>query len=280
MQKAYFEYEGYKVHYAIIGRGDSYLFAFHGYGQEGAVFNAFENSLGKHYTIIAFDLFHHGGSNYPMDLAPDTALETSAYKTMLEVLLNKLGIDKFGLMGYSMGGRICLQLLTMFGNRIDELYLFAPDGIKRSNGYAFGTYTLVGKALFKLMIDAGGIMLGALKLGNRLGIVNSKAYAFFVTQVNSKPKRRKLYNTWQAYRRFKPNLNSVAHQLNNGTTTMHLFTGMYDKVLPPWTVNRLLKKLTNNPVNNQLESGHDLISQKTSAYLQNYINKKNVDLNQ
>lgn len=274
MQKAYFEYEGYKVHYAIIGRGDSYLFAFHGYGQEGAVFNAFENSLGKHYTIIAFDLFHHGGSNYPMGLAPDTALETSAYKTMLEVLLNKLGIDKFGLMGYSMGGRICLQLLTMFGNRIDELYLFAPDGIKRSNGYAFGTYTLVGKALFKLMIDAGGIMLGALKLGNRVGIVNSKAYAFFITQVNSKPKRRKLYNTWQAYRRFKPNLNSVAHQLNNGTTTMHLFTGRYDKVLPPWTVNRLLKKLTNNPVNNQLESGHDLISQKTSAYLQNYINQK------
>lgn len=274
MQKAYFEYEGYKVHYAIIGKGDSYLFAFHGYGQEGAVFNAFENSLGKHYTIIAFDLFHHGGSNYPIGLAPDTAIETSVYKAMLEVLLTKVGIDKFGLMGYSMGGRICLQLLTMFGDRIDELYLFAPDGIKRSNGYAFGTYTLVGKALFKLMIDAGGIMLGALKLGNRLGIVNSKAYAFFVTQVNSKPKRRKLYNTWQAYRRFKPNLNSVAHQLNNGTTTMHLFTGRYDKVLPPWTVNRLLKKLTNNTVNNQLESGHDLISQKTSAYLQNYINQK------
>lgn len=274
MQKAYFEYEGYKVHYAIIGKGDKYLFAFHGYGQEGAVFNAFENSLGKQYTIIAFDLFHHGESHYPFGLAPDTALETSEFKSMLEVLLNKLGIDTFGLMGYSMGGRICLQLLTLFGERISELYLFAPDGIKRSNGYAFGTYTLLGKALFKLMIDAGGIMLSTLKLGNKLGIVNSKAYTFFVTQVNSKPKRRKLYNTWQSYRRFKPNLNTVATILNKGTTRLHLFTGKYDKVLPPWTVNRLLKKLTTNPVNNQLESGHDLISLKTSAYLQNYLSKK------
>ncbi|UPT66842.1 MAG: alpha/beta hydrolase [Sphingobacteriales bacterium JAD_PAG50586_3] len=195
MRKAYFEYEGYKVHYAAIGNGDKYLLAFHGYGQEGAVFNAFENSLGRHYTIIAFDLFHHGESAYPLNLPPDTALETHQFKLMLEVLLTKLGVDTFGLMGYSMGGRICLQLLTLFGDRVNELYLFAPDGIKRSNGYAFGTYTLLGKALFKLMIDAGGIMLSALKLGNTLGIVNNKAYTFFVTQVNTKAKRRKLYDT-------------------------------------------------------------------------------------
>jgi len=271
MQKAYFEYDGYKVHYTLIGNGAKHLLAFNGYGQEGAVYKAFENSLGREYTIIAFDLFHHGESHYPRGLAPDTALELDLFKEMLESLLNRMGIDTFGLMGYSMGGRICLQLLTMFGNRVTELYLFAPDGIKRSNGYAFGTYTLVGKALFKLMVDTGGIMLAGLKLGNRLGIVNSKAHAFFVIQVNTKEKRRKLYNTWQTYRRFKPNLDTVAAILNTGQVKLHLFTGKYDKVLPPWTVNRLLKKLTINTVNNQLQSGHDLISLKTSAYLERYV---------
>ena len=274
MQKAYFEYEGYKVHYAIIGKGSKYLLAFNGYGQLGEVYKAFENSLGTEYTIIAFDLFHHGQSSYPANLPNDTALEPTLFKAMLEQLLDKLGINTFGLMGYSMGGRICLHLLTLFNTRITELYLFAPDGIKRSNGYAFGTYTLLGKALFKLMIEAGGVMLTGLKLGNKLGIVHSKAHAFFVTQVNTRAKRLKLYNTWQSYRRFKPNLNTVAGILNNGKVKLHLFTGKYDKVLPPWTVNRLLNKLTIKVVNNQLESGHDLISLKTSAYLEKYLHDR------
>lgn len=271
MQKAYINYQGYRLHYATIGSGPSYLLAFHGYGQDATVFNAFANSLGRHYTILSFDLFHHGGSTYPLTLAPNTPLAPALYKAMLDELLNRLGITTFGLMGYSMGGRICLHLAPMYGKQVTSLYLFAPDGIKRSYGYLMGISTPLGRSLFKVGISAGGLVLGLLKLGNALGIVNSKAHAFFVTQINSKPKRQKLYNTWLSYRLFMPNLDTVATLINQGQIKLHLFVGKYDKVLPPWTVRRLVKRL-NPPIQPTLiNSGHDLISPKTSTFLQDYL---------
>lgn len=271
MQKAFFEFNGYRVHYATIGNGPKYLLAFHGYGQDSALFQSFSNSLGRHYTILSFDLFHHGESLYPLNVPASRPLPPELFKQMLEELLFKLGIEQFGLMGYSMGGRICLHLSTMFGNRVDELYLFASDGLKRSYGYLFVTYTRLGKSLFRLMINTGGIMSTALKFGQRMGILNGKAAAFFITQVNSKPKRERLYNAWQTYQLFRADLNAVAELINSGQIKLHLFCGKYDKVLPPWTIQRFVKKLKDiQPV--MLESGHDLVTPKTSAYLQDYLN--------
>lgn len=274
MQKAFFEFEGYKVHYALIGKGTKYLMAFHGYGLDGTLFQAFEDSLGKHYTIISFDLFHHGESHYPIGLDADTALKPELMKKMMEQLAFKLGIDKFGLMGYSMGGRICLYLAPMFGKRLTELYLFAGDGIKRSNGYMFGTYTMLGRALFRLMVKANGAMVAMLKLGYAIGLINKKAFQFFVSQVNSRPKRQKLFNTWQSYRLFKPDLDNVARAVNSGELKLHLFCGKYDKVLPPHTIKHLIKKLRPDFKPIMLESGHDLVNTKTSAYLQEYLSRE------
>lgn len=272
MQKAFFQFNGYKVHYASIGKGPKYLLAFHGYGQDSTLFQAFANSLGKHYTIISFDLFHHGDSQFPLGIEASQALPPALFKQMLEELLFKLGIDRFGLMGYSMGGRICLHLATIFGNRVDELYLFASDGLKRSYGYLFVTYTQLGKALFRLMINTGGIMSSALKFGQRIGVLNGKAAAFFITQVNSKPKRERLYNAWQTYQLFRPDLDLVAALINSGQIKLHLFCGKYDKVLPPRTIQRFIKKLNGfKPV--MLDSGHDLVTPKTSAFLQEYLNR-------
>lgn len=273
MQKAFFEFDGYKIHYTTIGNGNKYLLAFHGYGQDASLFQAFEDSLGKHYTILSFDLFHHGDSHYPLGLDAATPLPPELMKQMMEQLLNKLGVATFGLMGYSMGGRICLYLAPMFGKRVTELYLFAGDGMKRSYGYMFVTYTGVGKALFRLMVKTGGIMSTALKFGRRIGLMNGKAAAFFITQINSKAKREKLYNAWQTYQLFKPDLDTVAAQINSGQVKLHLFCGKYDKVLPPHTIQRFVKKLKDiRPV--MLESGHDLINAKTSAYLQDYLGRE------
>lgn len=270
MQKAFFEFEGYKIHYATIGNGSKYLLAFHGYGLDCTLFNAFADSLGKHYTIISFDLFHHGESKFPPALPGPTPLQPSLLKQMLESLLPKLGIDKFGLMGYSMGGRICLYLADYMQDRVDELYLFASDGMKRSYGYEFVTYTAVGRALFRLAIETGGLTLPILHIGRQLRIIDRKAATFFISQVNSKPKRQKLYYSWQAYRLFKPDLEKIATLVNAGKITLHLFCGKYDKILPPWTVKRLVNKLNGyKPV--ILESGHDLVNAKTSLFLQEYL---------
>lgn len=270
MQKAFIEYAGYKVHYVIIGKGSRYLFAFHGYGLTGEQYQAFETALGGKYTIISLDLFHHGQSHYPDNIGKDTALEPALFKAMIEKIATGMGIDRFGLMGYSMGGRICLYLLPQFGNRITELYLFAPDGIKRSYGYMLGTYTFIGKALFRLMLKQGWLMKGLLNIGWRIGVVNPKAHKFFLSQIETQAKREKLYYSWQSYRLFRTDLDAVVKCIKENNMALHLFTGKYDRVLPPATVNRLLKKLGPGYVNIRLDSGHDLISTKTAHYLETY----------
>lgn len=47
-----------------------------------------------------------------------------------ESFLLNFGIEKFGLIGYSMGGRIVLVTMELMYQRINSVLLIAPDGLK------------------------------------------------------------------------------------------------------------------------------------------------------
>lgn len=275
MHSTNFIYNGYTLHYRTIGTGSKYVFAFHGYGLTGDIFKAFEGAMGQRYTIISFDLFHHGGSTYPPTIPPHQTITPQAFAEMLNELCARLGIAKFGLMGYSMGGRMSLCLTEYFKDRVTELFLFAPDGIKPTPGYFFMVFNPVGKMLFKLLIKGYKYLGPVFWVYRTFRILPKKTYNFYRSQVDTEAKRQQLYNAWNAHKLFKPNLANVKQVIRENHIKLHLFTGAYDMLLQPHYFTHFAHSIGPGYKNNILKIGHNLITPDVNKLLAEYLAKEN-----
>src|SRR5260370_41963530 len=96
--------------YEVFGNGSEILLAFHGFANHPSDFKVFEPALGTKFKIISFHLPYHGP--VPSDLS---GKEISYSKEDLKQLFKKFfalnSIKNFSLMGYSLGGKIALQLM-------------------------------------------------------------------------------------------------------------------------------------------------------------------------
>lgn len=88
--------------------------------------------LSQHFRVIAPDLRGHGNSDRPLG-----NYEISDFCADVFGLLDWLGVDKFHLMGYSMGGSIALQMSHEQPERVDRLILcntqpeYKPDSLAK-----------------------------------------------------------------------------------------------------------------------------------------------------
>jgi len=83
--------------------------------------------LGQKFTTYFFELPGHGGSTaYPERFHSHLVPET------VEAFVNKLGIDRFTLMGFSFGGLLSMRTLKHLLPRIDRLILLSPALSKRA----------------------------------------------------------------------------------------------------------------------------------------------------
>ena len=129
-----FEYKKYIVSYEKWGNGSETLIAFHGFGQSATIFSNIAPALEKNFTVYACSLFYHGESKLPNHISAGKPLPAEFFKEGLLKFCKQNNIEKFSLMGYSLGGRLVLKLLEMIPERINSLLLLAPDGVKKVVG--------------------------------------------------------------------------------------------------------------------------------------------------
>ncbi|MCL6414526.1 alpha/beta hydrolase [Aestuariirhabdus sp. Z084] len=121
-----FEVEANGLCFSICGWGDQdqpVLFALHGWLDNAASFH-FLAPLLKHYRILALDLAGHGRSDHrPVGVA------YNIWDNVADVLAiaDALSINKFSLLGHSMGGVISMLIAGSFPQRVERLLLI--DGI-------------------------------------------------------------------------------------------------------------------------------------------------------
>ena len=112
-----FEYESGQIHYQIKGEGPC-LLLLHGFLEDHLIWEEIQHTLANRYTLILPDLPGHGKSS--------VLAETQSMSLMgeaMQALLNHLQIEKYDLMGHSMGGYVGLAMLEKEPKRIDKFYL-------------------------------------------------------------------------------------------------------------------------------------------------------------
>lgn len=254
--------QGHRLHYRRAGTGTMPLLLFHGFGQTHQVMQSLAASLGKSYRLYFFDLFFHGESTWG---AGEQALEKEEWKVLMDQFLADNQLNQFAVLGFSMGGKFALATLEAYPNRVKEIFLLAPDGIKTSFWYSLATYPLALRKLFKSLIDHPRRFNAIATAAHRLRLIDRGVLRFVEYQMNTEEKRERVYYSWVVFRHLKFDLKKITDIINLHGTTLVLLVGRYDKIITAANMQRLLMHVPQAQFE-ILEAGHNDLIEKSAGY--------------
>lgn len=247
------------MQYTVAGHGQYALLIFHGFGRSHRDFTAFVENLHPIFTIYAFDIFFHEGSNIGNRKPDANPLKPEELKEYIQKFMQHIGAEKIWMMGYSLGGRIALKIAEIMPENTGGLYLFAPDGLKVNAWYAISSFTSPGRALFRFFIKHNRFFMKTLNFLNRIKIVSDKRKAFILANVETTQMQWQVYNVWTFLRFIQPQLKVLSASLSANEVSVDLFLGKYDRIIPVKNA-RKLKKLFPKLHLHVLQCGHLMLT--------------------
>jgi pimeloyl-ACP methyl ester carboxylesterase len=239
--------------YQKKGQGKNVLLLFHGFGQHKQIFDELSTELESHYTLYSFDLFFHGASKWNHG---EQALEKETWRAILQQFLGEKKIEKYSLLGFSLGGKFVLATLELFPEKIERIFLLAPDGIKTNIWYSLATYPLLLRQFFKSMILRPNRLNQIAKFLQYFHLADKGLIRFAQSQMDTQTKRERVYYSWVVFRHLNFDLNSIAELINEHSIKLTLVTGRYDKIITTENMNRLLRFVKDYQLE-ILETGHN-----------------------
>jgi pimeloyl-ACP methyl ester carboxylesterase len=228
-QSGYISVGTEKLHYLQWGKGRRLLLAFHGYGNNATIFEPVREYLSKEYTILSFDLPHHGESKW----TEDTKLAKKDLPGLVETVMAAYSVHKLSLLGNSMGGRVCLSILESMPDHIDKVTLIATDGLTINFYYYFLTRTWFGKKLFRKMMEKPMLFFRVVNWLRKMNLVNAGRRRFVMNFLQTEASRKFLLQVWPAMSDIIPSPANLRRLIKQHAIPVSVFLGAYDKVIPP-----------------------------------------------
>ena len=226
--------------YQKSGYGEKVLLLFHGFGQHYRTFAALTETLSPQYTCYAFDLFFHGNSQWNEGERP---LEKEMWKEIMVNFLNEHKIEKFNVLGFSLGCKFALATMELFPVRIQRIFLLAPDGIKTNFWYSLATYPLLLRKFFKSMILKPGRLHAITSILHSLHVIDKSLLRFAESQMDTQEKRNRVYYSWVVFRHLKFDLRKIASLIKGHSIYLTIIVGKHDKIITTQNMHRLLRHL-------------------------------------
>ncbi len=179
----------------MYGHGEQVLVLFHGFGQSKALFENIPEAIQLNHKLIAIDLFGHGDSTF----YHKKNISLNDWHTYIAEILKMEKVNRFSILGFSLGARVAIHTAFLFKDRVIDLTLLAPDGIVLSTVYKLATTNWLFKKLFYSFVFNPGIYRGLIKTAKRLRLIDSYTTEFFLRVLNQKSRRYKLYRVWNMY---------------------------------------------------------------------------------
>lgn len=248
-----------RLHYIKYGEGERLLIAFHGYGDTAKIFGMLDPYIGSEYSIMSFSLPHHAQTAW----SKDEPFSKDELQELVRNTMSEFGVEKTSLIGYSMGGRVCLTATELLADSIDKVVLLASDGLIFNRFYHFVTATPFGKRVFRSFLKNPKHYESLINLARRTNIVNESKYKFATKYLDNEQERKFLLNVWPAMRLLIPNYDTINRQVREHNISIDVFMGKYDRVIPLSHAYKLQKKVTSINIH-VLEKGHRILDNTTA----------------
>lgn len=233
------DYQGQQLYYHQYGKGDHLVFAFHGFADNGDLFEQVALELADEWTVVALDLPFHGQSVWEGDL-----YQPSDIVSIVRILMQQFEAAHCSLLCHSMGGRIIWGVFPELSHCIDALYCFAPAGFQ----YTF-TASRVGcplwlRRLARKNLEEPDRIKHFFDLIYKLKLMNRATYLLFNQQIDLPRRRARLLRTWMSLYYFPAGMNrTLVQTLNNSKVPLYLFFGKKDRITPAKYTKKWLSKL-------------------------------------
>jgi pimeloyl-ACP methyl ester carboxylesterase len=218
-----------KLHYLQFGTGSNILLAFHGYGEHAGTFSVFEPHLGNAYTILSFDIPFHGLTQWQ---GSEPLTEDALTQLALQVM-QQFGVAKVSLMGYSIGGRVCLSMVHAIPQSIHRVLLMASDGLVINRYYWFFNRVAVGRFLFTRFLNSGSLAFRVAALCRRLRLIREGQFRLAQSVLQTPERRLQLLHAWPCLRFLVTPPAVLKEVINKHQLPVHIFMGATDRILPP-----------------------------------------------
>ena len=259
--KQQISYKHSVVNYYVWGNGEKLLFCLHGYGETAMSFQLLEGALEETYTMIGVDLPFHGDTqwNEGLDCSPE---DLTAIINSICIQLNKTADEKLTLLGYSMGGRLCLAMLQEIPQRIERLVLLAPDGLYKNKWYWFATQTSIGKRVFYNAVKNPGWLFAVMKTGETMGLLGKSISRITHYYLDQEHERLLLYKRWMTFRKLRPVIAILKKLIAANHIPVSLLFGAYDQLILSKRGRNLRNGLETFVHHHTIEAGHQLLKEK------------------
>jgi len=229
--------------------------------------------LGKDYTIVAIDMPFHGKTEWE-----DGLLFTvdDLEKIIKSIILILQQIDQstdqpinfspsqpttYSLLGYSMGGRIALQLLQKSPLSIERVILVAPDGLHKNFWYWFATQSLIGNKAFRYVMYRPEGSFSFLKVFERFKLLHPSLIKVVRYYTDDEKERTRLYCRWTTMRKFKPRLPLIKKLIKQHGVPVRFLFGKFDNIILSRRSD-IFKDDTQNIQIHVIDAGHRLMQEK------------------
>jgi len=228
-QSGYIPVGGEKLHYLKWGKGKKLLIAFHGYGNDADIFSVFVPYLENEYTIVSFDLPHHGKSKW----TNDHIFKREYMVAIIDKLKHDYKADKFSLLGYSIGGRISLTIIEMMPTVIEKVLLIAPDGLAFTPIYHFTVVNPISRGFFKNVVEQPQKVIRMMDWMRAKKWVKASTHRFAMQYLESKESRNHLVQRWTCLKELVPERKRLKKLIKKYRVQITIFVGAFDKVIAP-----------------------------------------------
>lgn len=258
------------LEYFVFGEGHETMFLFHGFDNDAKDLFVFREVLSKRYRCVAVNLFFHGRSTWD-EPAADSMFTADELYRLMRGLMDRFPSERYSWLGFSLGGRIILQLTEEFAAVTDRIILLAPDGLHMSFWYRFLTSNPLGRSVFTRAVKDPTRFLNIAGWLRRLGIAGERQYRFALANFDTAEKRKKVYEVWMVFRHLLPDLSTVAAAIDRHRIRTDLIFGKYDRIIPPSAGKELCKKGGTQVTLHVVDNGHNLVKEKTAEELKKIL---------
>jgi pimeloyl-ACP methyl ester carboxylesterase len=260
MTDDYFKNDLVDLHYYKFGEGPKAMLCFHGYGMHGKQFKLLESTLGSEYTFYGLDLFFHKETKLKDQSLPaiKKGITKMALAAFIAEFCNEMGIDRFSVIGYSMGTHYATIVTEEMPERVDEYIVIAPSSLEPGKLIRFFSKRKTGNKLLEKIALSDKALVNMLKLFKKLQVIDADEYKILHNEVATHDLRFNFYACFTFLRFLEMDENRLLDAIEvNNIRSIFIF-GRRDRSFPPGIGDKFISRLK-NPEVLVLDEGHEMI---------------------
>lgn len=266
MTSHFFNHSLVNLHYYRFGNGPKTMLCFHGYGMHGKQFSILKEKLGSEYTFYGFDLFFHKETSLHDQSIQQVkrGISKIEFCELITSFCTHEGIDRFCVIGYSLGSHYATVLAEKEAKRIDQLFILAPSFLKILPVLQLFSKNRVANLTFrKLFLSKKGIHI-ALSVCKKLGVIDLKSHGILSKEMATEELRFAFYANVTYLRHLQVKQMDLITSLNKHNVKCFFLFGLRDKMYPQHLADKMISKL-NFASKITLDEDHDMVNKNLPA---------------